>query len=226
MSQSQTSRDESLAQRLTLALCAALLGVFGYGLYRYTAGLEVWTFEGQRRLALQAGRLRAAPVPLLEEATTPTRLWPSAGGAPTAYLVDFVYTRCPSVCSVLGNEYQQMQARLAAERQTSTAARAVRLVSISFDQQHDDAASLRAYAREHAIDPSVWTLAIPATEADTSRLMRSLDVVAIPDGLGGYVHNGAIHLIDASGQLRGLYEFDQWSEALAAAQRLAAAKAR
>lgn len=227
MPRSQTSPSESLAQRLTLALCAALIAAFGYGLYRYTAGLEVWTFEGQRRLALQAGRLHAAAVPLLEEATTSIRLWPSAGGAPTAaYLVDFVYTRCPSVCSVLGNEYQQMQAKLAAERRASNDARAVRLVSISFDQQHDDAASLRAYAREHAIDPSLWTLAIPASAADTRRLMRSLDVVAIPDGLGGYVHNGAIHLIDASGQLRGLYEFDQWPEALAAAKRLAAAEAR
>lgn len=214
--------DGALARRLTVALCIALLSAFVWGLHRYTANFDVWTFEGHRQLAMQAGELRAPTVPLREMGVAPVALWGSAArGAPAAYLVDFIYTRCPSVCRVLGDEYQQMQAQLTAQRARNPAMNAVRLVSISFDAEHDDPASLREYAREHRIDPALWTLAIPATAAGTQALMRSLEVIAIPDGLGGFVHNGAIHLLDASGRLRGLYEFDQWPQALEAATQLA-----
>jgi protein SCO1/2 len=55
-------------------------------------------------------------------------------------------------------------------------------------------------------------------------LLRSLGVVVIPDGEGGFVHNGDIHLMDERGRLRGLFAFDQWPQALEAAQRLAATR--
>ena len=216
--------DSALARRLTVALCIALLSAFAWGLYRYTANFGVWTFEGHRQLAMQAGELRAPPVPLREMGTTPVTLWGGTDSASAAYLVDFIYTRCPSVCRVLGDEYQQMQVQMVAQRTRNPALNAVRLVSISFDAEHDDPASLREYAREHQIDPALWTLAIPATAADTQALMRSLEVIAIPDGLGGFVHNGAIHLLDASGRLRGLYELDQWPQALEAAKQIAMAR--
>lgn len=224
MQNSTAPADSALARRLTVTLCAALLGAFVWGLYLYTANFDVWTFEGRRQLAMQAGELRAPQVPLREMGTSPVPLWHGTNGAPAAYLVDFIYTRCPSVCRVLGSEYQQMQVQLAAQRARNPALNAVHLVSISFDAEHDDPASLREYAREHRIDPALWTLAMPAAAADTQALMRSLDVIAIPDGLGGFVHNGAIHLLDASGRLRGLYEFDQWPQALEAANRLATAR--
>lgn len=44
--------------------------------------------------------------------------------------------------------------------------------------------------------------------------------MAIPDGEGGFVHNGAIHLLDERGRLRGLFELEQWPQALAAARLL------
>ena len=226
MPDSISPAESALARRLTIALCATLLTAFVWGLYRYTANFDVWTFEGHRQLAMQAGDLRAPQVPLREMGMTPITLWTGASHAPAAYLVDFIYTRCPSVCRVLGDEYQQMQTQLVTQRAHNPALAAVHLVSISFDAEHDDPASLREYAREHQIDPALWTLAMPVTAADTRALMRSLEVIAIPDGLGGFVHNGAIHLLDASGRLRGLYEFDQWPQALEAAKQLATTTTR
>lgn len=214
--------DTPLARRLTVMLSIVVVAVFLAGLYRYTRNFNVWTFEGHRQMQMQAGELRAAQVPLREMGTTPVTLWRStSSGAPAAYLVDFIYTRCPTICRALGDEYQQMQAKLKAQQGVNPALSGVHLVSISFDAEHDDPASLRAYAREHRVNPALWTLAIPATASDTRTLMRSLKVIAIPDGQGGFVHNGAIHLLDASGRLHGLYDFDQWPLALAAAQRLA-----
>jgi protein SCO1/2 len=55
-------------------------------------------------------------------------------------------------------------------------------------------------------------------------LLASLGVVVVPDGQGGFVHNGAIHLLDERGRLRGLYGFDQWQQALEAARRLVATR--
>ncbi|HJV59809.1 MAG TPA: SCO family protein [Albitalea sp.] len=217
-----TARD-TLARRLSAALCAALLGAFGWGLARYTGGFELWTFEARRQALLQQGALRAAPVALRDqqgEASTP---WHDGGdAAPAVYLVDFIYTRCPGVCRVLGSEFQRMQQELAA--QPTRAAGTVRLLSLSFDVEHDDPTQLRRYAASLHADPAYWSFAAPATDRDARVLLRSLGVVVVPDGDGGFVHNGDIHLLDARGRLRGLYEADQWPQALADARRLAGAK--
>ena len=76
----------------------------------------------------------------------------SDSGTPT--IVDFVYTRCASVCTVLGTVFQQMQQAFPA----SAAIRcgAVRLLSISFDPDRDDASALAAYASRLGADPRVW----------------------------------------------------------------------
>ena len=208
------------SRRLSAALCVGLLVGFAWLVTKQTQGFEVWTFEGQRRAQIAAGTLHAAPASLrTADATVPTPWQPGSQPPPGAYLVDFIYTRCPTVCRVLGSEYQQMQAQLA-ERGNE----AVQLLSVSFDIANDDAASLRLYGRTYQADPARWTIAAPTSEAETRSLLQSLGVVVIPDGFGGYVHNGAIHLLDERGRLHGLYELDEWQQALAAAEHLAATR--
>lgn len=210
-----------MARRVSAMLCLSLMFVLVVGLAHWTQGFEIWTFEGRRRAHVQAGELRARPVPLRASDGSVLRLWGDADVAPAAYLVDFIYTRCPSVCRVLGDEYQQMQRELATRQGSGPTRRDVRLVSISFDAGYDYPARLARYAAEMRTDPRHWTLAVPATQDDAHALLRSLGVVVVPDGMGGFVHNGAIHLLDERGRLRGLYEFDQWPQALEAAQHLA-----
>lgn len=205
-------------RRVSAALCLAMVIAFVWLASRQTHGFEVWTFEGQRERQLQAGLLQAAPVPLRTADGEQPAPWSNDGAAPAgAYLVDFIYTQCPSICRALGSEYQQMQAELA-----SRGDRSVRLVSVSFDVANETAGTLRGYARTYHADAARWTIAVPANARDTEALLQSLGVVVIPDGFGGYVHNGAIHLLDARGRLRGLYALDEWTQALEAAQRLAA----
>lgn len=213
-----TAHRGAFSQQASAVLCLAMLVSFVWGLHRVTAGFEVWTFEGLRQVRLRAGALRAAAVPLRGVSVDAPRLWRERGAAPAAYLVDFVYTRCPGVCRALGSEFQQMQRALSAEPVPG----GVHLVSISFDVERDDRAQLAQYAARLGVDPALWTFAVPATPADARVLLGSLGVVAIPDGLGGFVHNGAIHLLDEHGRLRGLFELEQWPQALAAARQLAA----
>lgn len=215
------SAAEEVSRRVSALLCLGLMVVLVAGLAHWTHGFEVWTFEGRRQAQVLAGELHARPVPLRASDGSLLRWWGDDDVAPAAQLVAFVYTRCPSVCRVLGDEFQQMQRALATRPGDGPALRGVRLVSISFDTAYDDPAQLTRHAAEMRIDPRYWTLAVPATPDDTSALLGSLGVVVVPDGAGGFVHNGAIHLLDERGRLRGLYEFEQWPQALEAAQSLA-----
>lgn len=141
--------------------------------------------------------------------------WTPAARADRVYLVDFIYTRCATVCVALGAEFFQLQQRIRA----SALAGRVELLSVSIDPDHDDARSLAAYGLQQHADPAAWRIGAPLTAASKAALLRSLDVVAIPDGLGGYVHNGEIHLIDARGVVLGLYDYSAFNDALVSAQQ-------
>jgi protein SCO1 len=199
----------------TLLCCGVLLAVFAAAVARISNGFELWTFESLRRAQAQQGLLQASPLAATLSDGSQRVLW-AGGAAPRAFLVDFIYTRCPTVCQSLGSEYQRMQAELARQ------AAPVQLVSLSFDPAHDDVAALAAYASLHHAEPARWWIAVPAA-ADSQRLLGELGVVAVPDGLGGYLHNGAIHLLDGEGRLREVFDDDDWPQALVAAQRLAGA---
>lgn len=181
-----------------------------------TDGFTRWTFEALRREAAATGRLGAPAVSLRTahgEARTP---WPNDTG--TVYLVDFIYTQCPTICQALGGEYTRLQRQLRARFGVHSP---VRLVSVAFDRAHDTPAELQAYARRHHADDALWLIGAPASAQATDALLRALGVVAVPDGLGGFVHNGAIHLIDSHGTVHGIFDLDEWPQALDRALQLA-----
>lgn len=202
-------------------LCLLMAAALALALQHWTVGFERWTFESRRLWQVEQAQLRAPAVELIGADGAALPAWGSDRSA-AAYLVDFIYTRCPSVCQALGSHYQQMQREL---QQRPDAANGVRLLSVSIDRAHDRPAELSHYARLHRADARWWQLAVPASDAAAQALQRALGVVVVPDGLGGFNHNGAIHLIDAQGRLRALFEFEQWPQALEAARALAA-KAR
>ncbi|WP_405125175.1 SCO family protein [Ralstonia pseudosolanacearum] len=195
--------------------CLALGIGFFAALSGLTRGLQVWTLDDRRGLAVAECRLIAPPVALRDALGRRFVPWTPAARADRVYLVDFIYTRCATVCVALGAEFFQLQQRIRA----GALAGRVELLSVSIDPDHDDARSLAAYGLQQHADPAAWRIGAPLTAASKAALLRSLDVVAIPDGLGGYVHNGEIHLIDARGVVLGLYDYSAFNDALAAAQQ-------
>ncbi|MDO5693532.1 MAG: SCO family protein [Pseudomonadota bacterium] len=212
MSATPTPDTAGWAPRASALLCLLMAALLVAGLYHWTVGFERWTFESRRHWQIGQQRLQAAPVALIDSRGEPLPAW-GTNTAAQAYLVDFIYTRCPSVCQALGSHYQQMQRQM---RERADAA-GVRLLSVSIDRAHDTPAELARYARTHQADARWWWLGAPASDAESDALLRALGVVVVPDGLGGFNHNGAIHLIDADGRLRGLFDFEQWPRALNAA---------
>lgn len=213
--------------RGNLLACGAMAALLTHLLATATGGFEHWTFESLRREQAERGRLQAPDVELVDSLGQAWRPWSRQAtgearpGPGDVLIVDFVFTRCVTVCQSLGTAFQQMQAQLPAVDAEREDAPRVRLMSISFDPGHDSTADLQAYGLRHRADPSRWTVAVPAGQPETRALLRALGVVVIPDGWGGYAHNAGLHVIDTSGRLVGVYDLDAWPQALADARALA-----
>lgn len=194
---------------VTLAACALSVAAFATGVARLTEGFEHWTFESLRRAAAARGELSMPTTALRDSAGRAAGM-----NAGTVYLVDFIYTRCESVCQALGAEFFQAQQGL-------QPGGGVRLLSISIDPARDGAAELAGYGRLHKADPALWTLAAPTSPAAGADALKALGIVAVPDGLGGWVHNGAIHVVDSTGRVHRIFDYGDWALALDEARRLA-----
>jgi protein SCO1/2 len=147
------------------------------------------------------------------------RPWLADGQSVT--LVDFVYTRCQTVCLTLGSVYQQMQATLQAAGKTDAAARKVKLLSISFDGQHDTPHVLQAYATRLGADPLLWRFVRVPDLRETRDLLKDLQVVVVPDGRGDFEHNAALLVVDQQGRLVRIFDLAEQQLALDYARDLA-----
>jgi protein SCO1/2 len=112
-------------------------------------------------------------------------------------VVDFVYTRCATLCTMQGAELAQVQDRLAAP----IARGRVQLLSVSFDPAHDTPDALAGYLRRSGDRGAGWVAARPIDASALERLLRAFGVVVIPDGAGGFIHNAGMHLVDPQGRL-------------------------
>ena len=203
--------------------CALVVLVFAAAVDALTRGLEHWTFESARRSDALQQRLAASSLVVRTAQGRDLPLWPAASTASAdarVYLLDFIYTSCPGVCQTLGAEFAQLQRQLADSPRHGAG---VMLLSLSFDLERDGTDELARYAQRHGADGSRWRVAAPLSSADSRRLLQELAVIAVPDGQGGYVHNGAIHLLDGAGRVHAIFDPAQWREALVAATRLAQA---
>lgn len=194
-----------------LALCAGLVFIYGA-----TDRGQAFTTETLRRaqvsrapqpipdfsLTDSAGRSRG----LLELLATGKKVW----------IVDFVYTRCQTVCSSLGAIYQQLQAQIL-ERGAQDQ---VGLLSISFDPQNDSPQSLRDYAARMRMNPDVWKIMTLTAPKDRQRLLDSFGIMVVPAPLGEFEHNAALHIVRPDGQLVRIMDYDAPAPAFNAALAL------
>jgi protein SCO1 len=203
---------DRLSRRVTATLCVLLAVVAAFGLHHWTRGGSAWTYDELRLLDAEAGRIQAPPLRLQGGANA---LWGEAHEPKRVYLVNFIYTRCPSICLALGSEYQRMQSALEAEPAP------VHLVSLSIDPARDGTRELSAWAQRQRADPAWWTVGHANTRVEAEELLRALRVVVVSDGSDGFVHNGAIHLIDAQGHVLALFDYTRWPQALMLARTAA-----
>jgi len=180
---------------LRTLLASVVLSILGIVvLAAATDRFQAFTSETARRIAIQ----RHPPeIPGTELETQDGRRVSFTDLRGRWLVVDFIYTRCPSYCSLLGGEFSQLQGALAGPLTQGK----VTLLSISFDPVHDDPERLSDYLRRFGNHGVGWLAARPSDPASLIELEHAFGVTVVPDGSGGFVHNAALEIVDPRGRL-------------------------
>lgn len=196
-----------------LLSCLLAIAVGALTLGWWTEGGTILTTEAARRSEAQRGQLSVGRFAI----ETTHRKWepiPSPTGK--IQVIEFIYTRCPTLCQAGGVDMYRLANRL----QAGGLAPKVQLLSVSFDPAYDDVGRLGAYGERFRADGKVWTIA-RASSGELDGLLRDFGVIVIPDRYGGYVHNIALHVVTPDGRLAGIYDSSDIDSVFAAVKGLA-----
>ena len=183
----------------SLAVCTAGAVTFWHA----TDGLRALTSEQARRLSISRSP-RPVPDVLLEDQDGIAFRLADLQGAPVA--VEFIYTRCQTLCALLSAGMRQFSA---SQRSSGSGASGrVHLVSISFDAAGDSTPRLREYASHYGAARDTWRIARVRDPRDLGPLLGTFGIVVIPDNVGGFQHNAAIHLLRTDGRLARVLDAD------------------
>lgn len=195
-------------------LLACVLAVGIAALSSATEGFRVVTSEGARRLAVERHPRALPDVTMVDQDGGAFSLADYRG---KTLLVDFIYTSCPTICSVLGDDFRHVL-----DLAYSKEANGIDLLSISFDPADDDRQALRDYGERHGAAPPRWRIAAPEDRRGLAQLLGAFGTIVIPDGNGGFVHSSAVYLVDPRGRLARILDPDAPSSLFAAAVEQAA----
>jgi protein SCO1/2 len=124
-------------------------------------------------------------------------------------LMTFTYTRCPiaTFCPLMDRHFARLQTRIAAEKQLKER---VRLITISFDPEHDTPAVLASHAQTLGADPSIWTF-LTGDRATIDRVAAALGVGLVREADGTVTHNLRTILVGADHRILKIFSGNGWS---------------
>lgn len=193
-----SSRNRLLETDVRTVIAISALTVAGVVAFaQLTDGFRVVTSESARRLAAVENPALMPDAVLVDSLGSVQSLRADLASDGRVAVVDFIYTRCESICTALGSEFQQLQRQIQAQGLQHQ----IRLISISFDPARDQPGALAEYAMRIRAEPDVWRFATVADAAQLGPLLRGFGVIVIPAGQGDFVHNAAIHIVTPSGKL-------------------------
>jgi protein SCO1/2 len=125
-------------------------------------------------------------------------------GHPT--IVDFVFTRCDTICPVVSMKMQRLQEKLLDRR-----AESIKLLSISVDPAYDTPEKLTEYAKRYAAIPEKWRFVTGPVDKIHALVegpfMNSMVREGVtPTGAPAISHNGYFVLVDGELVIRGVYD--------------------
>ena len=125
----------------------------------------------------------------------------------------FIYTRCPipDFCPLMDKKFSELAQRLSA---FPARASKIRLISLSFDPEHDTPDLLRKHAQVRGATPPLWSYAV-VSHAELAKIGAPLGLFYQP-GDTEIAHNLCTAIIDSKGNLARLEigtERNKWSSA-------------
>ena len=129
----------------------------------------------------------------------------------TATLVTFIYTRCPlpNFCPLMDQNFSTIQRALAKE---DALRGKVKLVSVTFDPDHDTPPILSAHAAWLKADPAVWTF-LTGDKATLDKFAAKFGVSLIreSDQAKTVTHSLQTTLLDANQKVVKIYPGNDWT---------------
>ena len=126
-------------------------------------------------------------------------------------LVTFIYTQCPlaNYCPLMDQNFAMLQRAIGEDAQLQGK---VRLVSISFDPDHDTPAVLAAHAAKRKADPAIWTF-LTGDRATVDRVAARFGVGIVRSAEpGGMIDHTlrTVH-IGPDGRIVKTYSGNEWT---------------
>ena len=134
-----------------------------------------------------------------------------------AVALTFIFTRCPlpDFCPAVDRSFARLQGLVMADAALRAKAR---LLTVSFDPEHDSPEVLRRHAARLGADPSVW-LYLTGDVAQVDEFGRSFGLsVDRGDSTAGLTHNLRTAVIDPAGRLVRIWRGSDWDPAEVAAE--------
>jgi protein SCO1 len=113
----------------------------------------------------------------------------------------FIYTRCPlpDFCPLIDKKFSELAQRLGGFPERASK---IRLISLSFDPEHDTPDLLRKHAQVRGATPPLWSYAV-ASHAELAKIGAPLGLYYQP-GDSEIAHNLCTAIIDSKGSLARL----------------------
>ncbi|MGO4888449.1 SCO family protein [Anaerobacillus sp. MEB173] len=123
--------------------------------------------------------------------------------------ITFMYTSCKTVCLTLeknmADVYELIPEQYIGED--------IVFLSISFDPEKDDPATLNQYKELFNSDGETWRMARIQDQKELDALLNEFGVIVIPDEYGNFAHNSAFYLVDREGTLTNVMDYMEIEEA-------------
>jgi protein SCO1 len=178
-------------------------------MYAQTDGFTVVTTESARRISIVDHPKKIPDTTLGFANGTQDGVLHDLRSDGRVAIVNFIYTRCTSICLAMGSELQQMQSMIRERGLTKK----IRLISISFDPA-DTPDQLARYARAMRADPAIWGFAgIPAAH-ERDVLLNTFGIIRVAAPFGQFEHNAAYHVVTARGFLARIVDYAEPRAAL------------
>lgn len=116
------------------------------------------------------------------------------------YVTDFFFTRCPSICPIMSNNVEKLQAEFINNNN-------IMFLSLSVTPELDSVPVLREYASKHSVIDGKWHITT-GDKKHIYNLARKSYFAVVNEGDGGlqdFIHTPNFILIDKKKQIRGVY---------------------
>lgn len=114
---------------------------------------------------------------------------------------DFFFTSCPSICPKMSASMLKIQSEIVAQKLD------VKLFSISIDPKRDSLPVLARYARKLGAKDTIWQFLRGSKDA-VYQWGNQFQAAIKEDRYapGGFMHSGALSLVDKNGVILGIYD--------------------